>query len=89
VKVARWGNSLAVRLPRSVVEALGLREGDEVEISQRSPGDLEVSRDRRREEALARIRAARWPLPPGYNFNREEIYEQRGFKAGSDESDGR
>ncbi|HZV21679.1 MAG TPA: AbrB/MazE/SpoVT family DNA-binding domain-containing protein, partial [Hyphomicrobiales bacterium] len=32
MRVAKWGNSLAVRLPASVVEALGLQEGDEVEI---------------------------------------------------------
>ncbi|MGQ9370877.1 AbrB/MazE/SpoVT family DNA-binding domain-containing protein [Azospirillum sp. ST 5-10] len=30
--VSRWGNSLAVRLPASVVEALGLREGDGITI---------------------------------------------------------
>ena len=32
MQVARWGNSLAVRLPAAVVEALGLREGDQIEI---------------------------------------------------------
>ena len=31
MRVAKWGNSLAVRLPASVVEALGLQEGDEIE----------------------------------------------------------
>jgi antitoxin MazE len=30
--VAKWGNSLAVRLPKSVVEALGLKEGYDIEI---------------------------------------------------------
>jgi hypothetical protein len=32
MQVAKWGNSLAVRLPAIVVEALGLKEGDEIEI---------------------------------------------------------
>lgn len=32
MKISRWGNSLGVRLPASVVEALGLAEGDEIEI---------------------------------------------------------
>ena len=32
MKVAKWGNSLAVRLPAAVVEALQLQDGDEVEI---------------------------------------------------------
>lgn len=89
MKVAKWGNSLAVRLPRSVVEALGLREGDEVEISGQRARLLEISRDRRREEALARIRAARWPLPPGYKFDRAELYEGRGSKLDPDGSDDR
>jgi antitoxin MazE len=31
MQVARWGNSLAVRLPAAVVEALELKEGDEIE----------------------------------------------------------
>jgi len=30
--VSKWGNSLAIRLPATVVEALGLKEDDEVEI---------------------------------------------------------
>jgi len=32
MKVAKWGDSLAVRLPTPVVEALRLKEGDEIEI---------------------------------------------------------
>ena len=32
MQVAKWRNSLAVRLPAIVVEALGLKEGDEIEI---------------------------------------------------------
>ena len=30
MQVAKWGNSLAVRLPAELVRELGLREGDEV-----------------------------------------------------------
>ena len=32
MQVSKWGNSLAIRLPASVVEALRLKEGDEVEV---------------------------------------------------------
>jgi hypothetical protein len=32
MQVSKWGNSLAVRLPAMVVEALGLKEGDEIAI---------------------------------------------------------
>jgi antitoxin MazE len=30
MQVSKWGNSLAIRLPAAVVEALKLREGDDV-----------------------------------------------------------
>ena len=32
MQVSKWGNSLAVRLPATVVDALGLKEGDQIEI---------------------------------------------------------
>ena len=32
MQVSKWGNSLVVRLPATVVEALKLKEGDEIEI---------------------------------------------------------
>jgi antitoxin MazE len=32
MQVAKWGNSLAIRLPRSVVKVLGLKEGDSIEL---------------------------------------------------------
>jgi antitoxin MazE len=31
-RISKWGNSLAVRLPKPFVEELGLREGSEVEL---------------------------------------------------------
>jgi antitoxin MazE len=89
VKVAKWGNSLAVRLPRPVVEALDLKEGDDVQIVAAGLGGLEVSRDRSREEALAQIRAMRVPLPPDYKFDREEANARGGFKVDPDMVDGR
>jgi antitoxin MazE len=32
VRVARWGNSLGVRIPKSIAERAGLREGARVEV---------------------------------------------------------
>jgi antitoxin MazE len=32
MQVAKWGNSLAVRLPAALVQALGIAEGDDVEL---------------------------------------------------------
>ncbi|RKT45315.1 AbrB/MazE/SpoVT family DNA-binding domain-containing protein [Thiocapsa rosea] len=32
MQISKWGNSLAVRLPAAVIEALALKEGDDIEI---------------------------------------------------------
>lgn len=70
--VARWGNSLAVRLPKKLVERLGLRAGDELAIVVATGDRIEVARDERRERALAAIRARNWAPPPDYRFDRDE-----------------
>jgi antitoxin MazE len=38
VKIAKWGNSLGLRLPRSVAEEAGLRAGQLVEVVARGGG---------------------------------------------------
>ena len=81
MKVARWGNSLAVRLPRELAEAFAIQEGDEIELRPVGDKCFEVTRDRRRDEAMARIREMRWPIPPDYKFDREEIYDRFGPRA--------
>jgi antitoxin MazE len=76
MRVSKWGDSLAVRLPAEVVEALKLKEGDEIEIRAAGEGVLEAARDSAKEEALARIRKQRRPLPPGFKFDRVEAHER-------------
>jgi antitoxin MazE len=80
MQVSKWGNSLAVRLPAPVVKALELKEGDEIEITVAGSRVFEVARDHRRLEALELIRKLRRPLPPGYKFNRAELYDREGLK---------
>jgi antitoxin component of MazEF toxin-antitoxin module len=46
MRVSKRGNSLAVRLPAAVVEALDLKGGDEIEISIAGKRDFKVARDR-------------------------------------------
>jgi antitoxin MazE len=72
MQVGKWGNSLAVRLPAAVVEALQLQEGDEIEIEVADPRTFRVARDTSREEAIAALRALGWRLPPGFRFSRDE-----------------
>lgn len=76
MRVAKWGNSLAVRLPVAVVEALGLKDGDEVEIRVAGERSFEVARDQRRAEAMRELRALRRPLPPDFRFDRDEANER-------------
>ena len=70
--VAKWGNSLAVRLPAAVVEALELKEGDDIEIRIADRRELEVVRKPSREELLKRLRAFRGRLPADFKFDRDE-----------------
>ena len=72
MQVSKWGNSLAVRLPAAVVEALKLKEGDEIEIRIARDREFLVRRDPSRQKALARLRKLRRPLPRGFVFDREE-----------------
>ena len=72
MQVSKWGNSLAIRLPASVVEALQLKAGDEVEVHVADDRAFGIARDRSRERALVRIRAFRKELPPDWKFDREE-----------------
>lgn len=55
-RVSKWGNSLAVRLPATVVEALKLHEGDEIEIEVADPRRFRIARDTRRDDTLAILR---------------------------------
>jgi antitoxin MazE len=72
MRVATWGNSLAVRLPASVVEALDLKAGDEVELTPSSSRSFEISKKPSREELIERLKAFRGSLPADFKFDREE-----------------
>jgi antitoxin MazE len=76
MQIAKWGNSLAVRLPAAVVDALNLKEGDQIEIRVAGRREFEVARDRSRERALERIRQLSRPLPPGFKFDRVKANER-------------
>jgi antitoxin MazE len=76
MQVSKWGNSLAVRLPKSLVEALDLKEGDEIELRPVTKAALEVSRNTARRAALERLRAFEGLLPADYKFDRDEAHER-------------
>ena len=72
MRVAKWGNSLAVRLPVAIVKARKLKSGDEIEIVVTGEREFQVERDKGRELALGRLRALKKPLPKGFRFDRDE-----------------
>ena len=72
MQVAKWGNSLAVRLPAAVVEALNLKEGDEIEIHLADARRFGIARKAGRAELLKRLRTFRGRLPADFKFEREE-----------------
>ncbi len=55
--VSKWGNSLAVRLPASVVEALDLKEGDDIEIDVAGARHFSISKAAGNALILERLRA--------------------------------
>jgi antitoxin MazE len=72
MQVSKWGDSLAVRLPKALVEKLGLRAGDELSIVDVVERTLVVEKENRRKGALENMRARQWTLPPDYKFDRDE-----------------
>ncbi|HWE17971.1 MAG TPA: AbrB/MazE/SpoVT family DNA-binding domain-containing protein [Hyphomicrobiaceae bacterium] len=82
MKVAKWGNSLAIRLPASVVDIMGLKEGDDIDVHIVGTSTIEVERPKGIEEMLVRLRKYRGLLPKDFKFDRLEAHAR-----GRDERD--
>lgn len=76
MQIAKWGDSLAVRLPAAVVEALELKEGDDVEIQIAGTRLFEIGKKSEKSELLARLRKFRGRLPADFKFDRLEAHER-------------
>ncbi|KQP17754.1 AbrB/MazE/SpoVT family DNA-binding domain-containing protein [Pseudorhodoferax sp. Leaf267] len=72
MQVAKWGNSLAVRLPAAVVQALSLNEGDDIEIVVDDRRTFAVRKRPGADTLLAELRAFRGRLPADFKFSRDE-----------------
>ena len=72
MQISKWGNSLAVRLPAKLVEALGLREGDNVELVARDDGALAVERRPSADDLFERLRQFQGRMPADYKFDRDD-----------------
>ena len=77
MQVSKWGNSLAVRLPKALVEQLGLKEGDELNVVAVGNDTLAVeTKEARRLRALDHLSQLNWTLPEDYKFDRDEANER-------------
>ena len=59
-QLAKWGNSLALRIPRELAQSAKLREGDPVTLSVAAEGRVVVSATRRKyrlKDLVSRITA--------------------------------
>jgi antitoxin MazE len=77
MRVSKWGNSLAVRLPKALVEQLGLKQGDELNVVAIDNDTIAVeTKEGRRRRALDHLSKLNWTLPEGYKFDRDEANER-------------
>jgi antitoxin MazE len=76
MQVSKWGNSLAIRLPAVVVEALDLKEGDDIEVHVLGPRHFAVDRKLSVAEQLKKLRKFRGRLPADFRFDRDEANER-------------
>ena len=74
--VAKWGNSLAVRLPRKLVDEMKLKPGDEIELVKAEGREVAIEKIDKREQFLKAMEQFRWPAPEGYKFDRNEANER-------------
>lgn len=75
MQVAKWGNSLAVRLPADLVRELGLKEGDRIDLVK-DDGAVVVRRHPRADEVLQGLRRFRGKLPKDARLSRDAAHER-------------
>ena len=85
-QVSKWGNSLAVRIPRGVAEAMGLHDGDDVTLEFSRRGRELVMRKtpapssvEQQAQAFAQLEALRRRLQLDVVFDRDEANEMDRF----------
>ena len=76
MQVSKWGNSLAVRFPASLVQALDLKEGEEVDLHLVGSRSFEVVKTPSVTALLARLHQFRGRLPADFHFDRLQANEE-------------
>jgi len=78
MRVSKWGNSLAVRIPAELVEELGLKEGDEVTFTRKGPNVVEIETPMSFMDRIKWLRANGPLFPTDFKFDRQKMYEEEG-----------
>lgn len=74
MQVSKWGNSLAIRIPSTVVEILGIQEGDDIEVDVVGERCFQIQRKQQTSDLLARLRTYRGRLPADFRFDRLDAH---------------
>ena len=78
MKVSKWGNSLAIRIPADVAAKLGIKEGDDIELRASELSGIEILMQESRRKRIERLRELmQGRLPDDYKFDREEANARR------------
>ena len=72
MKVAKWGNSLAIRFSKPMAEALGVSEGDDVKFEIDDAGVVTLKREMDLREWVESLRRFEGRLPADFKFDRDE-----------------
>ena len=75
MRVAKWRNSLAVRLPADLVRELGLKEGTKIDLVK-GDGTILVRRQPGADEILQGLRRFRRKLPKDARLSRDAAHER-------------
>lgn len=76
MRVFKWGDNLAICLPATVVEALELRDGDDIDVRIAESRVFEVTKKQDARELLKRLRKFRGKLPADFRFDRDDANER-------------
>jgi antitoxin MazE len=72
MQVFKWVDSLVVRLPETLVEKMGLKDGDEVNVTSADSRTIAISKADQDRDFVQKLRALQKPAPEGFVWNRDD-----------------
>jgi antitoxin MazE len=72
MRVFKWDDGLVVRLLETLVEKMGLKDGDEVNVTSADGRTIAISKADQDRDFIERLRALQKPAPEGFAWNRDD-----------------